>query len=224
MSLRPISLKSFGFFRSALGHLRQFGRHLGELHHVAVRDLALRLGVADRALVGGQFIGRHLPLAGDRVDQHLAGLRARQAQRHVVGRHRHARERHLRAGEHLVRAAVNARVARRELALHLRPVGVELFGEDQRQRSEHALPHLRTRAEDGDGVVGRDRHPGVELGAFGGIGLRGAAEDRAAQREREGETCRGLDEAAAGHFGGLNGLVHGQASFAARWMARTMRG
>ena len=123
-----------------------------------------------------------------------------------------------------MRAAIDARIARRELAFDLRPVGVELFGEDQRQRGEHALPHLRGRAEDGDGVVGRDRHPGVELGAFGGVGLRGAAEDRAAQREREGEAGRALDEAAAGEFGGLNGLVHGQASFAARWMARTMRG
>ena len=74
----------------------------------------------------------------------------------------------------------------------------------------------------------RDRHPGVELGRLRRAErLRRAVAD-AAEREGEGQSGRALDEAAAADAGVeepfLMCLFMAQASRAARWMARTMRG
>jgi hypothetical protein len=50
-----------------------------------------------------------------------------------------------------------------EFALDLRPVDLQLLGDDLRQRGRGALPHLRMRDADGDGLVGIDHDPGGDL-------------------------------------------------------------
>ena len=67
------------------------------------------------------------------------------------------------------RIAVDRLDRRRRHDPHLRPVGVELLGDDQRQRGHRPLPHLGRRRHDGDRAVGRDADPWAErlAGALG---------------------------------------------------------
>src|SRR5262249_9960444 len=68
----------------------------------------------------------------------------------------------LRAFEQLVRISVDLRIRGGKLGLYLRPVGVELLGQNERQGRHDALPHFRRRTEDRHGIVGADGDPGID--------------------------------------------------------------
>jgi len=83
--------------------------------------------------LGGQFRHRHFPIFSGGVEQHLARLRAGQSQRHEIAGYSYAGRGDLRPVEQAMTIAVDFRVSGRELDLHFRPVGIELFREDQGQ-------------------------------------------------------------------------------------------
>ena len=146
----------------AFRNLRQFGRCLGEHGDLAIADAPSRRLVNDDARLGRELARRHVPLRRHRLDQHAAHLRAGDAQRGEIAVHR-------RAGGRLERVAIG-RVAvflvvpiGREHRPHLRPVRIQLFGDDQRQGGERALAHFGRRRHDGDRAVGRDRQPDARL-------------------------------------------------------------
>src|SRR5580704_5284890 len=65
---------------------------------------------------------------------------------------------------------------RHERGAHFVPVAFELFGDQHGECRHGALAHFGMRGADGHGVVGRDRHPAVDIaGVFGGAHA-GAAE------------------------------------------------
>ncbi len=68
----------------------------------------------------------------------------------------------------------------------MRPVGVELLGDDQRQRGARAGPHLRAMRDDGDlpARVDRDEHLRVEDGAAGHIAGTGLVGERRIGRQQ----------------------------------------
>ncbi len=79
-------------------------------------------------------------------------------------------------------------VHRRLLDLHLRPVGIEFFGDDQRQHGVDALPHFGRRRHDGDRAVAPDGDIGVE---FSGRALRQRLDAVHRRREGKGERQAG---------------------------------
>ena len=137
---------------------RQFG---GSGRERAVRQpLALR---ADHeALLGAALVGGDLPVIGGCSNQHVARLRAGGAQPAVEhgGRHRGAflLDRRLVLEGDLVGVAAGD-----EAHLHALPVGIELVGQDLRQRGVGALPDLRLRQAERDLAVGRDHDPVGDL-------------------------------------------------------------
>ena len=56
-----------------------------------------------------------------------------------------------------------------EHGLDLRPLDVQLLGDQHRNRGRAALPHFRVRHADRDRSVLVDREPGVDLGAARGV-------------------------------------------------------
>jgi hypothetical protein len=148
-----------------------------------------------RARLGRELIDRHAQSLGRIVEQYPADLRAEDAQWRVIARHR------VRAGSvhHALEAgiAVDRLDRRRGYKLHLRPVGVELLGEDQRQRGQRPLTHLGRRRHDGDGSVGRDADPRAEP-ATGRVGGQHGGVDMFAQREGERQTGGADHDLAAG--------------------------
>ena len=84
--------------------------------------------------------------------------------------------------------AVDLVVVRRFRDADPAPVGVEILGQNERQRRAHALAHLHHRRDDGDDIVFADRDPGV------GIERRGGR--RGVERRTEGD---GDAEGAGGH-------------------------
>jgi hypothetical protein len=97
--------------------------------------------------------------------------------------------------------AVDFRDRRRVLGLDLRPVGVELLGEDQRQRGKRTLPHFRRRHHHRHRTVGGDGHPGVEACIFRSEYFRSSAEQPPTKRERERERAGRFHEAAPADAG-----------------------
>ena len=93
-----------------------------------------------------------------------------------------------------------------ELGLDLRPVDVELLGDQHRDRGDAALAHLGVRDADGDGAVLVDHEPGVDLGAARGRGrLRPRTDARGqgighveAEHQPAAGGDRGLEEGTAG--------------------------
>ena len=84
---------------------------------------------------------------------------------------------------------------RRGLDHHFRPIGVEFFGEDQRQSRADALPHFDGRRDDGDRAVGSDAHEGVECGR---TGLSRRLLRRELESKAEGEASRTGEHATTG--------------------------
>src|SRR5256885_120713 len=79
---------------------------------------------------------------------------------------------------------------------HLRPVRLELFGEDHREPGLRSLAHFRLVHGQGDDVVRADAQPGVG----GEVGVYGVRRRTAARGQIEGDDEAGarLDEFAAG--------------------------
>src|SRR5262249_53952616 len=89
--------------------------------------------------------------------------------------------------------------------LHLRPIAVELIGDELREAGDRALPHLGTHHADVHGVVGPDRDPDTDLGR---AVLRardvGPAERQAkAERQTAGDGGGGNDEGTTVHSHGV---------------------
>ncbi len=123
--------------------------------------------VGEHALLHLDLVGRHLPGVDGGLHEHGAGGGAGLAQLvpAVVHGGRAAGSLHA-EGE----IGVELGVGRRELETHLRPVGVELLGDDGGEPGGVALPHVEVLDDHRHGIVGRDPHKGVGLrrGTAGG--------------------------------------------------------
>ena len=163
----------------------------GLVHQRAVLRAASARLMDDLALVRRQRVLGNAPGLRRGGDEHRARGRARLAQHLPHAAHAVAAGGELLAAE--VRVAV-LRVGAGPLGLDLRPVEVELLGDEHRHRRHHALPHLEHRQHDAHGVVGVDLDPDVGLEA-----CRRPLRDRASPI---GE-IRADHQAAAGGGGGL---------------------
>jgi hypothetical protein len=82
------------------------------------------------------------------------------------------------------------------LAAHLRPVGIELLGDERGQAGEISLPHLVVLADDGDEVVGADAQERVRRQRTGGAAFGGHTGGRGGTlRKAEAEDQAGAGQA-----------------------------
>ncbi len=198
---------------------RDFFRH-GELHRGlgqrAVAEL-LAAGADHEAALGAQVSRGHLPLRRCGGHQHGTGAGAEFAVLRVrvldgVGA---AGQVHAKTGVEVGRAGVAVH------ALHLGPVGVQLFSQDHRQRGLHALSKIEPVDDHGGGAVRRNAHKGT--GLLGGLEARRVGGCRygcvghrsgrfACQRRTGGEQPEGK----AGSPGNLQEAAAGQAALVAK--------
>ena len=135
--------------------------------------------------------GRHLPLVGRGLDQHLrAAAPPSRTYSCDVADAAAAAGREI-APDALARDAL---AGRRIFGRDLRPVAFELFGDELGEAGERALAHLGARDADDDGVVGLDHDPGVDFrravgGARRPAGRRTEGRGRAQGRRRR-RRCR----------------------------------
>ena len=156
-------------FQGRVAAERQLGGRSGE---VSVREpLAARID--DEAVLAAALSNIDIPLLRRGADEHVAGRGAGNAQapEQRRGRHRGALllRRRLLAECNLVGS-----LAGYEPDLDTLPIGVELVGENLRQRRIRALPHLRLRQAKRDLPARRDRDPVGDLV----VALRGASANR----------------------------------------------
>ena len=111
----------------------------------------------DRAVAGVTRTGRHAPGLRCRRDQQLARAGPDAPQRLPITAHRRAAAGRLPAGERIVEVGIH----RRQRDLDLRPVGLELLGEQHRDRGQAALPELGGGHHQGDRVIRGKMNPGV---------------------------------------------------------------
>ncbi len=186
--------------------LRQFGRRLGEARNLAIGDAAVRGFVHDDAGLGRKLLRWHAPFRRDCVDEDAPRLSSRDAHRLEVAARRETRR-------GLERVVVVSRVTElpfvpfgRKHRLDLRPVGVELVGDDCRQRGECALSHLGGGRDDGDRAVGCDREPDVrrQQAVRQGFARKAFAVKRQGirrHRQSQGETGSGAEKIATAEVG-----------------------
>ena len=183
---RPMKRNCEARLEIGLGDFRQRVRHRRRLGNVAVADLAVRLLVHDHTWLGRELVGRHVPGRSRIGDQDFPRLRAGQPQFLVISGDREAAD-----GRQLTvedRVAIDLIVVRRFRNTDPAPIGVEVLGEDQRQRGAHALTHLHHRRDNGDDIVFADRDPGV--------GIERCRGGRSVKRRAEGDSDA---EGAGGH-------------------------
>ncbi len=155
--------------------------------------------------------------------QNLPRFRRRRAQLRSA-----ALDRGARGGGALVRGHVCVEPHRRE-----RPdVEIELFAGDLQHAGGVALPELALAENDGGGVVGVHRDPGIDQLGIGRTAGLGAGGRRPGEAEADDERAAALEESAArkglggervGHDGAhgvAHGLAHGVAPGAAAAMTR----
>ena len=180
-------------------HCGQRIGHLGERGDLAVAQAAVVRRIDDVGGPGLQRFDIRVPLLGGVRQQHLAHLRAGDAKIVVVGLHGAAAD-----DRHLLgiveRVAVERRIGRRPVEHHLRPVGVHLLGDDQRQRGHRALAHLGAGGEDGHRAIGRDAHPGIDVARRGGLGFAHEPQPVPADGDGEAERSGTLQKLAAVHL------------------------
>ena len=165
--------------RDAGGHRQR----RGFVYQRAVLQSAPARLMNDFAFIGRAGVLGNAPRLRRRLDEHRARGRAGLAQHLPHAAHAVA------AGSELLTAEVRVavfRIGACPLGLDLRPVEVELLGDEHRHRRHHALPHLEHREHDPHGVVGVDLDPDVRLEDAGGL-------ERLAVRRTEGDTCRRAD-------------------------------
>ena len=172
-----------------------------------------------RAVLGAQLVDGNLQSRGRRLQQHGprggAGLPVAVELGPSGGRAAGTLHAEYRTGVGLVRRTV--------FDADLRPVGIQFFGDQHRQRGPDALAHLGMRELHGDGVVRRDAEERVRHEGRGrcGRGLLGHGEAaRAGHEEADHQAatgqCGGAQEVAAR---GRSFEVHGTASVE-RWGRR----
>jgi hypothetical protein len=170
------------------GAERQLGGGGGELP--VGEPLAARID--DEAVLGAALRDIDAPALRRRAGQHVTCSSARGTQALIERRGRHRGALLLRR-RLLPERDLVGRLAGHEPDLDARPIGVELVGENLRQRRVRALPHLRLREGERDIFARRDHDPIGDL-----VALRGAASSHGDGNE---ERCRrqrssGEDEAA----------------------------
>ena len=180
-------------------------RQLGGIGGEPPVSQTLAARVDDEACLSPARRDIDLPALGGGANQHLARRGPRGAQALVERRGRHR-------GAFLLRRSLLperdlvGRPAGHEPDLHARPIGVELIGEDLRQRGVRPLPDLRLRQAEGDLPVRGDQDPirdlvvAVALGAGrtdgdryqqGCAGQRRSSEDKAARHWRHHDSSDG---------------------------------
>jgi hypothetical protein len=161
-------VKSAAILEWRRGVERQLGGGRGEL---PVREpLAARID--DEALLGAALRGIDVPPLRRRASEHVAGSGAGAAQALIERRGRHRGALLLRR-RLLPERDLVSRLAGDEPDLDAVPIGVELVGENLRQRGVRALPHLRLREGERHLSARRDHDPIGDLVAV--VALRSAA-------------------------------------------------
>jgi hypothetical protein len=185
----------------------RLGRQLAECGAPARRR------VRDDAAVDGDLRRRYLPALRGRRHEH--GARGGAGAAELLPRIGHgvAAAGALRGSPGEV--VVAGDVGRRRLDADLRPVGVELLGEQRREAGMGALAQLDVLGDEGDGVVGRDAHEGVgrEHPRRRGIALGERPIQAHADQEPHPEGAAPEELTAARH----------QSARAASWMAARIR-
>src|SRR5713226_8820364 len=175
-------------------------------------------GREDDAVLDSQ--GRHLcaELRGGRLQQDAACLGAGETQRRSRFFDRAAAR-----GDAFVRGARG--VARNHV--DAREIDLELVADDLGERGHDPLADLHLAGERGHGAVRVDTQPAVEHAIFLQASRqrrRRLGEPASERREREAHSeCCGLFEKAAPRDALELAGAHGDISFAARWIARTIR-
>jgi hypothetical protein len=72
------------------------------------------------------------------------------------------------------KVGIFARVGRRRFDANLRPIGIELFGDDGGKAGIGALPHFKMLGDHRDAVVRRNAQEGVRRKVFGSVSQRAA--------------------------------------------------
>ena len=153
----PRRRQSSGFLSDTSLRYRPPRSGLGEF---AVPKRSAGGAVADDAVPSAAFLRLDVPARGGLCDQHLSRLRAGSAQIVLRRADRDARGRHHVAPWAAAREILGGS---KEVRTHARPVAIEFFGHQHRQRGRDALAHLRSRDADVHGVVRLDRDPGRDL-------------------------------------------------------------
>ena len=212
--------------------LDEGGLGAGILRRHELRRLRRELGVGERATV------RMLHGAGERGERRGFGVPFRRCSKHEQAarlgadlaqiapafRDRRAAARALRAVLPRDTRFLGDRdqPERQFLDAHARPVGVELFRHEHRQRGLHALAHLGLARADHDRAVGLDAHEHAELGrCLGGVTRAVGRERAAAQQQAAGGARADREECAARQ---LRAHDSSFSAAAARLIALRMRG
>ena len=182
----PMSVKSFGSFSATLAGTGSLAAASAKR---AEGRLATGAGMLHHAARNGDLAWRNLPLLRRRRHEHRPRRGAGLAQLliGICDSRRAAGALNLAEGEVVVERVVG----RRAFDAHLRPIGVELFGDDGGQARIRPLPHLDVLGDDSDGVISADADEGVRREGprilARGKGQRGARlclGERAANRRR----------------------------------------
>ena len=203
---------------------RQRCRNRSEGGDLAIAETRPVGGIDHDARLGAQRRRINAPALRRVGDQHLAHLRAGHAQLGEIELHcAAADDPHEVFGAERILVAVNLGVRRGPFDGDLRPVGVHLLGDDERQRGHRALPHLGAGAENRDPAIRSNAHPRRHRRVRQGIGLRLRHQANAvvAKRDAERHAPQTGEHAAAGEI--TVDARHDQASRAARSMAAMMR-
>ena len=200
-------------FQIFLGQRRRIKLNILQLDHFHVTEFAARRGMHHVVGFGGAFARRNLPCARGVGDQNRARLRTGQTRDAPVAL-RPAAAAHALPVEIF---GIDKRFVRRRLLdADGAPVGIQFFGDQQRYRRVHALPHFGRRALHRNGVLAiGDMHPGVQINiAFFATGMGVGYAQQAAGHQRKAQRNAGaLEECATLH----------QVCFAARSIAAMMR-
>ena len=140
----------------------------------------------------------HLPGVGRGSDEHFTRRRAGLAHRFPVAAHRRGSARRLDAEDRVLVGVVRGSL----LEADLRPVRLEVLGDELRDRGEYALAHLGQTDDHRDRVVGRNPEERVGLKRHG---RRIGRPRRPGQRDTEYQSASddgaGLQEIAPGFVG-----------------------
>ena len=193
---RPEDLPVLGILEGHVVRQRHRGRLDGEF---PVGEPPAARRVQHGPLLGAAFGLVDAPRLPRRGHEHLARRRARLAERRVGRADAGAAARPLHA-EH----GVDVRLVRgREVDADLRPVGLELLGEQHRQGRRDALTHLGAVHHHEHTLVGIDAQPRVGCeGSHGGGTEPGAPGDMEADDQAGAGDRRGLEELTPSDVGG----------------------
>ena len=181
-------LEVFRLLQRHLVRHRQAGRLGGQC---AERRLAIARRMMDNAALDRQARRRHIPFRCGSGNQHGPRRGARLAQLHPGISHSGTAAGPLHAESEI---GVFAGVGRRGFDAYLRPIGIELLGDDRREAGIGALAHFKVLGDHRHAIVRRDPQERVRREVFGG-GVRQCAAQGAGPIKADGEACSGRGRA-----------------------------